>query len=72
MSSREEFIDWLEIEDNVKHYEFSKFENVRPIGIGAFGNVFCGHLENMTYALKSFNKNDEQTLKSIVKEVKHC
>ncbi|CAB4388050.1 unnamed protein product [Rhizophagus irregularis] len=69
MSSVEEPINWLENEDNVKHYEYSEFKDVRLIGTGAFGNVFCGHLENKTYALKSFNNDDEQTLKSIVKEL---
>ncbi|CAB4481536.1 unnamed protein product [Rhizophagus irregularis] len=69
MSSGEEPINWLENEDNVKHYEYSEFKDVRLIGTGAFGNVFCGHLENKTYALKSFNNDDEQTLKSIVKEL---
>jgi hypothetical protein len=71
MSSREEHIKWLDNEDNVRHYEYSKFENVRPIGRGATGIVFCGNFENTTYALKSFNNNDEQTLKSIVKEVNY-
>ncbi|CAG8554711.1 819_t:CDS:2 [Rhizophagus irregularis] len=59
----------MQNEDNVKHYEYSEFKDVRLIGTGAFGNVFCGHLENKTYALKSFNNDDEQTLKSIVKEL---
>ncbi|GBC07809.1 hypothetical protein RclHR1_07700002 [Rhizophagus clarus] len=72
MSSREEQIDWLENKksDNVKHYDFSNFKNIRPIGQGAFGSVSCGYLDNMAYALKSFNNDDEQTLKNIVREVK--
>jgi hypothetical protein len=72
MSSREEHIKWLENENNVRHYEYSKFEDVQPIGSGAFGNVFSGKFENTTYALKSLNNNNnEQTLKNIVKEVSY-
>ena len=58
------------IKECIKHYEYSDFNNVQPIGKGSFGNVMRVNWKttNHFFALKSFN-NDKQTLKEIIKEV---
>jgi hypothetical protein len=59
-----------------KSYVYEKFINFREIGYGSFGKVEsadyvdydCENL-NQCYALKSFHRFDDITLKAIVHEV---
>ena len=56
---------------NVNRFKHSDFNNLKPIGNGAFGRVFRANYRDHTdafYALKIFN-NDETTLKEVVNEV---
>ena len=63
-------IDWLKNSDNINYYEYFDFNDIQEIGRGSFGCVFRATWKNTNfYALKSFDKNDIQTLKGIVKEV---
>ena len=66
-------IDWLENsikEEHIRYYEYSDFKDIKQIGEGSFGKVFCAiwKIANRLFALKSFN-NDRQTLEQVVKEV---
>ena len=68
--------DWLEksiAEENIKLYRYSDFNNIQPIGRGAFGNVDRVNRKNTDrfFALKSFNY-DKQTLEEVVKVVLYC
>jgi serine/threonine protein kinase len=65
--------NWLEnsiTEEHIRYYEYSDFKDIKQIGKGSFGSVFCAtwKITNRSFALKSFN-NDKQTLEQVVKEV---
>jgi len=66
--------NWLEnsiSNGHIKYYEYLDFKNIKLIGNGASGNVFCATWKNTEtiLALKTFN-NLNPTLKEVVKEVK--
>jgi hypothetical protein len=66
------YIDWLEnsiAEEHIRYYKYSDFKDIKQIGKGSFGSVFCAtwKISNL-FALKSFN-NNKQTLEQVVKEV---
>jgi hypothetical protein len=68
------YIDWLErsiSEENIIHYEYSEFKDLKPIGSGSFGSVVRANWRNteIIFALKSFNNDDKTTLKEVVNEV---
>lgn len=71
-SQTEDINNWLEnsiIEEHIRYYEYSDFKDIKQIGKGSFGSVFCATWKNnRLFALKSFN-NDRQTLEQVVKEV---
>ena len=69
-----DYISWLEESISNKHipyYEYSDFENIQPIGEGAFGSVVRANWKDTDtiFALKRFT-NQESTLKEVVNEVR--
>ena len=69
-----EWVNWLEeaiAKDYFKHYEYKHFYNVQKIGSGGFGVVYRANWKNSEkyFALKSFTKLDDITVKEIVQEV---
>jgi hypothetical protein len=65
--------DWLEdsiTKEYFNYYEYSDFKNVRRIGSGGFGKIFCASWkgEDNIFVLKIF-EDDKSTLKEIVNEV---
>ena len=74
ISKIKDYIGWLKYsisEEYISYYEYSNFTNIKQIGNGSYGTVFCVNWKNSNrlYALKSFN-NNEETLKEVVKEVR--
>ncbi|RIA78642.1 hypothetical protein C1645_842780 [Glomus cerebriforme] len=68
-------INWLEnsiVNEYLNYYEYSEFENLETIGKGSFGSVVRAKWKNAGnfFALKTFHKNDEITLKEVVNEIK--
>lgn len=64
-------VSWLEnsISDgSINHFNYSDFKDIKSIGSGSSGDVYCATWKNRFIALKSYN-NDEQTLEKVVKEV---
>ncbi|GBC00064.1 hypothetical protein RclHR1_03730003 [Rhizophagus clarus] len=69
--------DWNEwIEDaiskkNIRYYEYKDFSNIQEIGSGGFAKVCRANWKNshIRYALKSFIKIDNATIKAIVREI---
>jgi hypothetical protein len=55
----------------IKYYEFDQFYNLREIGSGGFGKVYCADWKSShnRCALKSFFNFDNATVKEIVREV---
>ncbi|GES93457.1 kinase-like domain-containing protein [Rhizophagus clarus] len=70
-------VDWNEwIEDAIskkliKYYEYKDFSNIQEIGFGGFAKVCRANWKNshIRYALKSFNKIDNTTVKAIAREI---
>ncbi|CAB4412844.1 unnamed protein product [Rhizophagus irregularis] len=65
-------VSWLEnsISDgSINHFNYSDFKDIKSIGSGSSGDVYCATWKNRFIALKSYN-NDEQTLEKVVKEIK--
>ena len=66
MSNNSENLE--ELISRVRHYKYSDFKEINPIGNGSFGCVYRATWKDSRYvALKTFK--NEQTLKEIVKEV---
>ncbi|CAG8715490.1 12570_t:CDS:2, partial [Funneliformis mosseae] len=68
------YIDWLEntiADECLNYYEYSDFKDIKPIGSGSFGKVFCASWKNTDaiFALKSFDEY-KLTLKEVVNEIK--
>lgn len=68
------YIEWLEnsiYNKNIIYFDYLNFTNVKLIGNGSYGNIFCANWENndTIFALKTFN-NQISILKEVVKEVK--
>ncbi|CAB5361443.1 unnamed protein product [Rhizophagus irregularis] len=64
-------VSWLEnsISDgSINHFNYSDFKDIKSIGSGSSGDVYCATWKNRFIALKSYN-NDEQTLEKVVKEL---
>ena len=69
-----EYIDWIEnsiVNEYINYYKCSDFKLIKPIGHGSFGSVVCASWKrtNHTFALKSFNNNEQTILKEVVNEV---
>ncbi|GES88045.1 kinase-like domain-containing protein [Rhizophagus clarus] len=69
-----EYVDWIEeaiSTGNIKCYDYGRFRNVREIGTGSLGKVYCADWSNFNghVALKSFYNHNEITAKEIVHEI---
>ena len=69
-----EWINWIEVaiaNDYIKYYEYKHFNNIKEIGSGGFGKVYCANWKNSNqyFALKYFTKPDDATVEEIVHEV---
>ncbi|RIA82399.1 kinase-like domain-containing protein [Glomus cerebriforme] len=70
-----EWINWIEdalSEKLIKRYEHEDFYNIKEIGSGRFGKVFCANWKNFhkCLTLKSFFNLDNIIAKEIVNEIK--
>src|SRR3954464_2661825 len=69
-----EWINWIEeaiSKKHIKYYEYECFHDVKEIGSGSFGKVYCANWRNSHkyFALKSFSSINIATVKEIVHEV---
>ena len=67
-------INWVEEAISkrfIKYYEYKDFHNLRKIGSGSFGKVYCANWKDSEdyFALKSLFNLDNDTGKEIVHEV---
>ncbi|RIA90182.1 kinase-like domain-containing protein [Glomus cerebriforme] len=68
--------NWLDdaiSNSHIKYYEFNHFSNIKKIGAGHFGEVFCANYKDsdQQLALKSFLNLDDATIyKEIIHELK--
>ena len=74
MQPSENSNEWIEeaiAKDYFKYYEYKYFSNIQKIGSGGFGIVYRANWKNLEqhFALKSFVKPDDITVKEIVQEV---
>ena len=71
-SNSNEWANWIEdgiAKKHIKYYEYSHFKNVQEIGRGGFGKVYRVNWKNQYFALKSFIRLDNATVKEIIREV---
>jgi hypothetical protein len=69
-----EGINWIEeaiSKKHIKYYEYEYFYNIKEIGTGGFGKVYCAKWKhsNKSLALKSFYNFNDATVKEVVHEV---
>ncbi|GET04735.1 kinase-like domain-containing protein [Rhizophagus clarus] len=74
--NKDEWINWIEEaidKEHIKYYEYEEFSNFQEIGSGSFGKVYRANWKNSgkCFALKSFFKHNNITLKEIVRELKN-
>ena len=65
---------WIEIEETISKehkFEYKEFSNIKKIGSGGFGEVYCANWKNsgQCVALKSFLNINVVTVKEVVREV---
>jgi serine/threonine protein kinase len=70
----DEWVNWIEeavSKEHIKYYKYEYFNNIKEIGRGSFGRVYCANWKNSDkyLALKSFFNVDNTTSKEIIKEV---
>jgi hypothetical protein len=69
----DESIQWIEdgiSKDYINYHDYNEFQDIRPIGFGAYGKVYRATWENSNtvVALKSF-ENKNVVMKEVVNEV---
>ncbi|GBB88065.1 hypothetical protein RclHR1_01460015 [Rhizophagus clarus] len=73
--NKTEWINWIEEaidKEHIKYFEYNEFNNFQEIGTGGFGKVYRANWKNLGkyFALKSFFRLDNVTVKEIVRELK--